>query len=299
MQTVLKRDNRTIEIMLSQFYNAYIPSTFGFKFVNVEFAKETDSWKQKCLMTLPLMESIASQYTLYAENGEIEPELASIMSPMKITDVQSTIKKKYFVIRDKPADLLHLLNCFFSDQCMLTHIEPRKDKHYHCFFDLISKEQVNYNNYNDFQKHSIDYLRRAGYLYLTKDGIIKMEKPKDILILKQLYEYQACPYWYYVSVIQNKISKMVEIGWLVEDNHLLTPSERDYFSYYLNNEKYTNGPALRNRYMHGAALVYSEEEHKIAYFRILNLMILLTIKIFEDLKMKQYLNEQTRVEENN
>ena len=84
---------------------------------------------------------------------------------------------------------------------------------------------------------------------------------------------------------------MVERGWLVEDNHLLTPSEKDYFSYYLNNEKFTNGPALRNRYMHGAAIGASDAEHRRAYFRILNLIILLTLKIYEDLSLKKALSE--------
>lgn len=154
---------------------------------------------------------------------------------------------------------------------------------------MISREEVNYNNYEDYQKSDIDYLQKTGYIYISEERIIRIEKTKDILLLKQLHEYQACPYWYYDSITQNTISEMVEKGWLVEDNHLLTPCERDYFSYYLNNEKYTNGPALRNRYMHGAAIGSSEAEHRKAYFRILNLMILLTLKIFEDLSMKKFL----------
>ena len=134
-------------------------------------------------------------------------------------------------------------------------------------------------------------MRNTGYLSISENGIIRVEKLKDILLLKQLYEYQACPYWYYDSDIQEAILIMVERGWLVEDNHLLTPCEQDYFSYYLNNEKFTNGPALRNRYMHGAAMGDSEAEHRRAYFRILNLIILLTLQIIEDLSLKKTLYE--------
>lgn len=107
---------------------------------------------------------------------------------------------------------------------------------------MISNEnEVNFNDYKDYQKNYLNYLRNTGYLSISENGTIKVEKPKDILLLKQLYEYQACPYWYYDSAIQKSILVMVERGWLVEDNHLLTPSEQDYFSYYLNNEKFTNG----------------------------------------------------------
>lgn len=288
MQNVLRKDGRSIEGMLSELYKNILPKTFGLEIANMEFAKESDSWKQKCLMTLPLMENLVKQYSTYVENGEVDPELVSIMSPMKVTSVQSTIKKKYYVINGKQEDLWHLFHLFFSDQCMLTYVEPHKEKHFHCFFDMISKvEEVNYNNYEDYQKSDIDYLGKAGFLSVSDEGVIRAEKTKDILLLKQLYEYQACSYWHYDSDTQNSISKMVEKGWLIEDNHLLTPCERDYFSYYLNNEKYTNGPALRNEYMHGADFNRSEEEHKNAYFRILNLLLLLTIKIYDDLSLKK------------
>lgn len=98
MQNVLKREDRTIEDMLSKFYETYLPAKYGFKSLNIEFAKESDSWKQKCLVALPLMENISKQYTIYAENGEIDPELVYIMSPMKITSVQSTIKKNILLL---------------------------------------------------------------------------------------------------------------------------------------------------------------------------------------------------------
>lgn len=292
MQNVLGRDGRTIENMLTKFYETDLFDKFGYKSLNIEFAKNTESLKQKCLVALPLMENIIRQYTLYAENGEIDPELLSIMSPMKLTEIPSSIKRKYYAIKGKPTDLLNLFYLFFSDQCVLTYVDPYKDANYPCFFDLISNEnEVNFNDYKDYQKNYLNYLRNTGYLSISENGTIKVEKPKDILLLKQLYEYQACPYWYYDSAIQKSILVMVERGWLVEDNHLLTPSEQDYFSYYLNNEKFTNGPALRNRYMHGAAIGASDAEHRRAYFRILNLIILLTLKIYEDLSLKKALSE--------
>lgn len=292
MQNVLGRDGRTIESMLKKFYETDLFDKFGYKSANIEFAKDTESWKQKCMLALPLMENIIRQYTLYAENGEIDPGLLSIMSPMKLTEIPSSIKQKYYAIKGKPNDLWHLFYLFFSDQCMLTYVDPYKDDNYPCFFDLIRYEnEVNFNDYKDYQKKDLDYLRNTGYLSISENGIIRVEKPKDILLLKQLYEYQACPYWYYDSDIQEAILVMVERGWLVEDNHLLTPCEQDYFSYYLNNEKFTNGPALRNRYLHGAAMGDSEAEHRRAYFRILNLIILLTLKIFEDLSLKKALSK--------
>ena len=53
------------------------------------------------------------------------------------------------------------------------------------------------------------------------------------------------------------------------------------------NSKYTNGPALRNCYVHGSnRSLGNEETHKRAYFRLLILMILELLKIEDDLKLR-------------
>lgn len=75
------------------------------------------------------------------------------------------------------------------------------------------------------------------------------------------------------------------------DNHLLSPAERDYFSYYLNNEKFTNGPAIRNNYGHGTTPSYSEERQKEKYFLLLVLFVLLLLKKSENLDMTRYLGK--------
>ena len=87
------------------------------------------------------------------------------------------------------------------------------------------------------------------------------------------------------------MDEMVSKGWISLDNHLLSPAERDYFSYYLNNEKFTNGPAIRNNYAHGTTPSYSEEKHLHNYLQILVLFIMLLLKISEDLDMKRFLGK--------
>lgn len=84
---------------------------------------------------------------------------------------------------------------------------------------------------------------------------------------------------------------MVSIGWIEFDAHLLPPAERNYFSYYLNNEKFTNGPAIRNNYAHGTTPSYFEEKHLHNYLQLLILFVLLLLKISEDLDMKRYLGK--------
>lgn len=290
MQGVLSRDGRSIESMLKKFYEDNLSKQFNYNCMPMDFANPSNTWEHKCKIILPLMDNIAHQYTAFVKNGAIDPDFVAIMSPMKITDIPSCITRKYFVINEQATETNNLFNLFFSDQSMLAYVDPFKNKYYRNFYELIRHEkEINYNNYKQYQKQRVDYLIQMGYLSVSDGGIIQVEKIKEIVILKLLYEYHACPYWYFDNEGQNIILDMAQKGWLIEDNHLLTPKERDYFSYYLNNEKFTNGPALRNRYMHGATIGNSEVQHQAAYYRILNLFILLTIKIYDDLCLTQKL----------
>lgn len=82
---------------------------------------------------------------------------------------------------------------------------------------------------------------------------------------------------------------MEKRGWVVKDNHLLSDEERNYFDYYLYNSKYTNGPALRNRYVHGSHAAPDKENiHRNNYYRMLILLILELLKIEDDLIVQQY-----------
>ena len=80
------------------------------------------------------------------------------------------------------------------------------------------------------------------------------------------------------------IDEMVDQGWLKEDNHLLSPQERHYFNFILNNSEYTNGPALRNIYEHGSNLPAEEKDvHKNAYYTILMLLVVFMLKMVDEL----------------
>jgi hypothetical protein len=64
------------------------------------------------------------------------------------------------------------LNLFFSDQTVLAYVEPFKEK-YHTFFDLLNNEQVNFNNFKEYQKPQINYLLEKGLLTLDNHNNIQ------------------------------------------------------------------------------------------------------------------------------
>lgn len=87
---------------------------------------------------------------------------------------------------------------------------------------------------------------------------------------------------------------MEEAGWVSCCKKLLTSEEQNYFSFILNNEKYTNAYAIRNRYAHGSnAPADDEKQHEIAYTRLLMMFVLLLLKIEDDLLIKVALENNT------
>ena len=91
-------------------------------------------------------------------------------------------------------------------------------------------------------------------------------------------------YWHYDESEQQYLDELFTKGWLKKDGHLLSKPERDYFSYYLDNSKFTNGPALRNHYAHGSTPPADDENtHMEVYLVFLRLLAIIIIKIYDDL----------------
>jgi hypothetical protein len=62
----------------------------------------------------------------------------------------------------------------------------------------------------------------------------------------------------------------------------LTDAEADYFNYFLNRVDFSNGPNLRNRYLHGSQQGTDDSEHLKSYVIGLRLMVALLIKINDE-----------------
>lgn len=291
LQKVLSEEGKSIEVSLKAFYQNYLKSKYGYPSGELLLAENTDDWITKCRAIAPEIDAIARRYDLYAKTGAVDEELLQISSDnVRITDAQSINTIRYYaLINEVPEELTRLFYCFFSDQSMLTYVEPFKNNGYRCFYQLLMDQdgKISYSNYHDYQKHNIDYLIREGYLSRNENDTLFVSKRIEIDLLYLLYEYRCCPAGIYGQKTQQIIKEMVDKGWLLPDNHLLSEEERNYFDYYLYS-KYTNGRALRNHYVHGSnASAANQQIHREAYHRLLILLILELLKIEDDLVIRK------------
>ena len=303
MQQVLADEGTNIEASLKAFYEQFLKEKYGYSSGKLSLADSTADWVTKCKAIAPEIDAIAHRYDQYAKTGSVDEELLMISSDnVRVTEANSANPGRYYNIKGKPDELYRLFYLFFSDQSMLTFVEPFKENQYDSLYKLLSEQDGNipYDNYQDYQLRDIDYLIEKGYLSKGDDGLLYVEKPMEIGLLNQLYEYHSCPAHIYGEFQKGLLHEMEQKGWIEKDNHLLSIEERNYFDYYMYNTKYTNGPALRNRYAHGSfANPEKENIHRNNYNRLLILLVLELLKIEDDLINQQMFakpNEQTESE---
>lgn len=291
LEAALKDTSRSIEGAIKFFYEDFLKSNYGYQGFSLTLPKKDDDLILKIRSLAIEMDSVAHQYNCYVKHGTIDQDIIELEVPCKITETKSLISRRYCVQNKNNNEVWYLIRLFFGSQSMLQYVEPCKEMHLRNFYELLKKGiDVKYNSYAFYQKQDIDYLIKNGYLSIDEHGILRCDKMQEIKILKHLYEYGACSYWGYPKKEREILDEMVSKGWIEFDAHLLSPAERDYFSYYLNNEKFTNGLAIRNNYAHGTTPSYSEDRHKSNYIQILVLFIMMLLKISEDLDMKRFLD---------
>lgn len=292
LECALLDTDRNIEGVIKAFYEDFLKTEYGYKGLSLTLPKHDDSLILKIRSLAIEMDAVAHQYDCYVNYGSIDKDIVELTPPQKLTETKSLLSHRYCILNRNNTDVWYLIYLFFGSQSMLFFVEPCKDAHFRNYYEFLENGiEVKYEDYENCQRPDIDRLLEKGYLVKDEKGILRCVKMREVRLLKHLYEYGACSYWGYPKEERMILDDMVSKGWISLDNHLLSPAERDYFSYYLNNEKFTNGPAIRNNYAHGTTPSYSEEKHKKNYFQLLVLFVLLLLKISEDLDMKRYLGK--------
>lgn len=285
-EEVLKKNGSSIENELKQFYECHLKEEYDYPSLPINLPKGDESALDKCRVLCPELDAIVHQYSTFVDEDEIDQDLIRLSKPLKVEEGKSLLANKYYEIVESNNEIKSVLwGVLGSGNSILSHVDPFKDKNYHSLIELLENEtNVLYSNYAEFQKPHLDFLIQHGFIGVNSDGCLYIVNQSTIKVLRSLWEYGVCSYWHYNDEERQVLDEMLAKGWLVKDNHLLSKPERDYFSYYLDNAKFTNGMAYRNHYMHGSTPpVDDENEHIVAYITFLKLLTIILLKIEDDL----------------
>lgn len=284
---MLSTMGQRLESLVKNFYEKHFKNDYGYPTLQLTLPAEDADWVAKCRTIMPELDSVSKQYNLFVEEGDIDPRLFLYGKPLLITDVKSLFENKYYVIKGSPLEILEPMSLLFRTAEILHVVEGFDTTRIHSFYDFITRCEVPYSVYEeDYRKDRIDKLIVRRYIKIDEQGVLKPNNESAIEILGCLWRNRVVSYWHHSKSVRELLDKWKEEDWLEIDDHLLCESERNLFSYYLNNNKYTNGPAIRNQYAHGAIPVGDDVQvHAKNYYILLMLLILLLLKIEDELRI--------------
>lgn len=279
----LNKLNIRLEDIVEWFFKVYLEENFKIKNFSISMPSKESNFFEKCKTILPEIDHILKEYKYYVEDGQIDPDLISISSEhMFFKDIPSKIKNKYVYLKDtKDNNLIDYY--FFSDQCMLAYLE-KMEKKYDCFFKLIIKENIKYNDYQEYNKRDLDWLLQQNLIYINDEGYIKIRNQERIMIYAELHYKEVLNYWKKNHKIKAEIDKMEKEEKLELESSLFSRKEQDYFNFYLNRSEFIDGYDIRNSNLHGTQVGDRKSGvHYSRYLQILLLIILIVIKINDDI----------------
>lgn len=273
-----------IEDIIKWFFESYLVEEFGIKDFTCNMPNPDDSILSKCKTLASAIDGVLSKYKMFCDDGEIDTELFRyITDSPRIKDVPSLITNKYCYANCD--DIVKEMNLMFSTQNMLSYTEKTTSK-YETFIQLILSEAITKADCEPYNQEFISWLLDRGAIYLDNE-IIKCNKERAV-ILRELYDKDVISMQHVKSSI---LKNLIRKGEIVTDDKLLTKPEYQYFDYLLNNSEFSDGKAIRNRYIHDS-IITDEKTMSADYYTLLKVMIILIIKINDDCCLNDKMKEE-------
>ena len=278
---ILEQYNVNLEEVIHWFFSDYLKEEFGIQNFCFNPSSPTATYLEKCRNLSAEMESILKQFKIYCEDEEIDMELLLVMTNQtSIKDIPSLISNKYLYPSENDFETIGRL--LFSSQSDLYYI-PQFSKEYSSFYEVLKCEDISYDMFEDYQKIGIDWLKQHNLIDIDKENKILFNNHK-LFLLHQLYENKVVVLNYFKKY-QTIIDELVKMGIAEYSSSLLSKPEQEYYNYLFNEVNWNNGLIIRNKYSHGTQR-RNDEENMHDYFILLRIIILIVIKINQELCIK-------------
>lgn len=269
-----------LEQVISWFFEEYLVEEF--RAANFSFTPSGTgaSYLQRVRHLFAEMESVAKQFSLFAKEGELDRDLLAMGSePVRYKEMPSLLDGKYLYSTETD-EITSILSLLFSDQASMNYISEELQGDTGAM--LLLENEVTYEDFHDYQKPSIDHLIKLGIV--ENDGTrVRLINAEQFQILSALFSTQCASYFRLSGRGRAVADEMIDKGWIQRRSSLLSEAEGKYFNYFLNAVDFSNGPQLRNNYLHGSQVNdEGEDAHYRTYIIALRLTVALVIKMNDD-----------------
>lgn len=281
-QRLFSEFDLSIEQVVDWFFFHYCDEE-KIKWLPFSFSPLDDKTDNKTATIFRNEEKIRKQYFLLMEDGEISIEQYNLLdSTPSIESLPSNIPKKYAYIVDS-SDIKNILFLLFSDQSHLTFIDERKNGK--TFVELIKNNIVRKEDFPRVDRGKIQFLVDNKILSEKNDRLVFLNY-KEIDVLQDLFLYDEVSYFNSNNDEKAILDCLSEKGMIEFESNLFSKSEANYLNFLLNNRKFDNSWAIRNKYQHGSPSYESEELYQSDYSFALLILVIYIVKIDEELSYK-------------
>lgn len=281
-QRLFSEFDLSIEQVVDWFFFQYCDE-LKIKWLPFSFSPHDDAIDNKTATIFRNEEKIRKQYLLLMEDGEISREQYNLLdSTPNVGNLSSNIPKKYAYINNN-SDIKNILFLLFSDQSHLAYINERKNGKN--FVELITNNIVRKEDFLRVDRAKIQFLVDNEILSEKNDRLVFLNN-KEIGVLQDLYLYDEVSYFNSDNDEKAILDCLSEKGMIEFESKLFSKSEANYLNFLLNNSKFDNSLAIRNKYQHGSPSYESEEMYQIDYSIALLILVIYIVKIDEELSYK-------------
>lgn len=276
------RDQKVeIENTLEWYYREYLHEKYGIESFQISLLKNYKDYYEMCKSIVPEIEAVAKQYLVLVEKGQIDHQYISAVNPtINYQDMPSTVKQKYAY--SGSIGISNILFLLFSTQSSLTYISKYVDAEKN-FASMILNKRPLINDIEKYQIAKIDYLIDQNIIEVNETSReLSFVNIHKVILLRTLFDYGFLSVGHYPVKYKEIIDAMISSGDLVTEEKLLSKQEASYFNYYLNSSEFGNSKDLRNKYVHGSSGERGEK-NELDYYSLLKILVLLTLKIDNDL----------------
>ncbi|TCC19416.1 hypothetical protein [Kribbella speibonae] len=276
----LSSKDSDVEAVIAWFFDTYLVDEFEVHKFSFAPSARTSSYLEKARHLFAEMEGVVNQFRHYAQDGELDRELLALTSdPIAYDQVSSLLEGKY-VYATEHEEIRGVLYSLFSDQSGLTYINETLNAS--SASELIVENELSYTDFLEHQRPSVDQLIELGVLEDT--GVrVQIANTDQFVVLRSLFAREAAAYHRLSPAGRTQVDALEARGWVTREAALLSKAEASYFNYFLNKVEFSNGPELRNKYLHGSqAVAESEDVHFHTYVTALRMLVLLVIKINDE-----------------
>lgn len=198
----------------------------------------------RCKLLIPEMDSVLKQFDFYQRYGEIDADLFEMQSKTTgYREIQSLQERKYIYLNSEDAKTISKL--LFDSGSSLPEKGP-----------FMREQILNGATLDDFAE------RRIGIVldYLENNNVIGYEAEPNIFQrpcahpgISNDLGIRILFFIRFFGCLLAKVQQEVEKGNLRYGNTLFSEQESDYISYVMDDKKFSNTLAIRNKYTHGGS----------------------------------------------